>query len=114
MCNVGNSFKLHQCKSSAFSRHAESNHRCVHLAARYTPRLFAGLVTLLIAAHETFWCEGLPGNQQPLLQCREQRFSRRLVAEHQIGSHGGDIASHRRSGTLPLPFGSSKLGMLAA
>jgi hypothetical protein len=29
------------------------NHRWVHLAARYMPRHSAGLVSVLVAAHET-------------------------------------------------------------
>jgi hypothetical protein len=53
MCNIGNSYDLHQTSSSAFSHHAESNHRWVHLAARHMPRPFAELVSLLNAANET-------------------------------------------------------------
>jgi hypothetical protein len=53
MCNIGNSYELHQISSGAFSHHAESNHRWVHRAARHTARRFAELVSLLIAAHET-------------------------------------------------------------
>jgi hypothetical protein len=53
MCNIGNSYELHQISSGAFSHHAESNHRWVHLAARHMSRRVAGLVSLLIAGRET-------------------------------------------------------------
>jgi hypothetical protein len=88
-----NSYKQHQCASSAFFQHAESNHHCLHPAARHSVRRLAEPVNVLVAARDMLRREGSSVVQQPLLPGRD-RHVRRMLALAMIRRSWNDVRRH--------------------